>query len=58
MIDADFKTQVEGVMKPLVEKAMAIKIKQDRYAGYAAALAEASTQILSKITLNQLKGHL
>ncbi len=55
VIDSDFKTQAENIMKPLVEKAMAIKIKQERYAGYAEAFTEVSSQLLSQITDDKLK---
>lgn len=54
-IDSEFRAQAESVMKPLVEKALGMKIKQDRYAGFAAALSEMSTQVLSKITDDKLK---
>ncbi len=54
-IDSEFRAQAESVMKPLVEKALGMKIKQDRYAGFAAALTEMSTQVLSKITDDKLK---
>ena len=55
VIDSDFRAQAESVMKPLVEKALSMKIKQERYAGFAAAMTEVSTQVLSKITDDKLK---
>lgn len=55
IIDADFRAQAESVMKPLVEKALSMKIKQERYAGFAAALTEMSSQVLSQISDEKLK---
>lgn len=55
VIDADFKTQAEQIMKPLVDHAMAQKVKQDRYEGFSKAFAEFDAQILSKMTDDKLK---
>ncbi len=37
VIDAEFKSKAEAMLAPLIDKAMNIKIKQDRYGGFADA---------------------
>lgn len=53
-IDADFRKQAEALLSPKIEKAMAIREKMDRYAGYAAADEEAKS-LLASITDDKLK---
>lgn len=55
VIDADFKTASESLLKPLIEKAMSMKIKQDRYNGFAEAKATAKTMLLASISDDKLK---
>jgi polyribonucleotide nucleotidyltransferase len=54
-IDADYKQTVENLVKPLIEKAMALKIKQERYAAFDATKATAREKITSLITDDKLK---
>ena len=48
-IDADFKTKAESFLKPRIAEALAIKIKQDRYAAAALASSEAEKTLLADI---------
>ncbi|WP_295903894.1 polyribonucleotide nucleotidyltransferase [uncultured Bdellovibrio sp.] len=50
VIDADFKGQAESLLKSKIAAALAIKVKQDRYAAVAAAHAEAEATLLASIT--------
>lgn len=50
VIDADFKTQAENLLKPLIEKALSLKIKQERYAAVDAAVALAKEQLVKTIS--------
>ena len=34
VIDADFRSSAESLVTPLIQKAMSMRIKQDRYAGF------------------------
>ena len=54
-IDADFKQTVENLIKPLIETAMSLKIKQDRYGGFDKAKAAAKEKITSVITDDKLR---
>lgn len=54
-IDADFRTQAETLLKPLIEKALSLKIKQDRYAAVDAAMALAVNQFVTPLTDDKLK---
>jgi len=54
-IDADFRTQSENLLKPLIEKALALKIKQERYAAVDAAVETAIAQLVNPITDEKLK---
>ena len=54
-IDADFKTTSENLLKPLIEKAMAMKIKQDRYNAFDLAKTTAKEQITKVITDDKLR---
>ncbi len=54
-IDADFKKSAEDFVRPLIEKALSMRIKQDRYAGFDAAKTAAKANITSKITDDKLK---
>ncbi len=54
-IDADFKTTAENFLKPLIEKAMAMKIKQDRYSAFDMAKVAAKESITKTITDDKLK---
>lgn len=55
VIDADFKKTAEELIQPLIEKAMAMKIKQERYAGFDAAKAAAKEKLTSTMTDDKLK---
>ncbi len=55
-IDADFKTTSENLLKPLIEKAMAMKIKQDRYNAFDMAKLAAKETITKLITDDKLRG--
>ncbi len=54
-IDADFKTTAENLLKPLIEKAMAMKIKQDRYNAFDLAKTTAKELITKTITDDKLR---
>ncbi|WP_413587267.1 polyribonucleotide nucleotidyltransferase [Bdellovibrio sp. HCB274] len=49
-IDAEFKNAAESFLQPKIAEALAIKIKQDRYAAASAAAAEAEKSLLASIT--------
>jgi polyribonucleotide nucleotidyltransferase len=49
-IDADFKATAENLLTPLIEKAMSMRIKQDRYAAFDAAKTAAKETLLSGLT--------
>lgn len=55
VIDADFKTTAENLLKPLIEKAMAMKIKQDRYTAFEMAKLAAKETITKVITDDKLR---
>ncbi len=55
VIDADFKKTAEELIKPLIEKAMSMKIKQERYAGFDTAKATAKEQLTASMTDDKLK---
>lgn len=54
-IDADFRTKAEQIIKPLIEKAMSMKVKQDRYNGFDEAKKVAKENLLSSIAEPTLK---
>ncbi|MGZ3691032.1 MAG: polyribonucleotide nucleotidyltransferase, partial [Pseudobdellovibrio sp.] len=54
-IDADFRTSAENLLKPLIEKAMNMRVKQDRYAGFDSAKSEAKAALTATITDDKLK---
>lgn len=49
-VDSDFRSQVEGFLKPLVKKAYSIKEKGPRYEALDAASASAKEKFLSGLT--------
>lgn len=55
IIDADFKTQADNILKPLIEKALSMKVKQDRYTAVDQALNAALKQLVEPITDDKLK---
>lgn len=55
-IDSDFKATAENLLKPLIEKAMAMKIKQDRYNAFDMAKLAAKETITKVITDDKLRG--
>lgn len=55
VIDADFRTQAENLITPLITKALSQKIKQDRYAGFDAAKEAAITALVKPITDEKLQ---
>ncbi|HEX7675962.1 MAG TPA: polyribonucleotide nucleotidyltransferase [Bdellovibrio sp.] len=48
-IDADFRTKAEAFLKPRIAEALAIKVKQDRYAAAALAASDAEKTLLADI---------
>ncbi len=48
-IDEAFRAQAEAVLKPLIDTAMGIKVKTERYAGFAKAKETAQTQLLATV---------
>lgn len=50
LIDADFRAQAESFLKSKIAAALAMRVKQDRYAAAAAAQAEAEATLLAGIT--------
>ncbi len=54
-IDADFKQQVESMLKPKIDAALSIKEKMERYAAVDAAKAEAKQLLLDTIQDDKLK---
>ncbi len=55
-IDADFRTQAENLITPLITKALSQKIKQDRYAGFDAAKEAAVAAFVAPLTDDKQKG--
>ena len=55
VIDADFKTSAESLVTPLIQKAMSMKIKQDRYSGFDAAKTAAKAALTATITDDKLR---
>lgn len=55
-IDADFKTTAENLLKPLIEKALAMKVKQDRYNAFDMAKLAAKETITKLISDDKLRG--
>lgn len=55
-IDADFRTQAENLINPLITKALSQKVKQDRYAGFDAAKEAAIAAFVTPLTDDKLKG--
>ena len=55
VIDADFRTQAEAMLKPKVTAALNMRVKQDRYGAVEAAVSEASTQLVKTITDDKLR---
>lgn len=55
VIDADFKTAAESLLTPLIEKAMSMKIKQERYAAFDVAKTTAKEALVQNIADDKLK---
>ena len=55
VIDADFKTAAENLLKPLIENAMSMKIKQDRYSAFDTAKTTVKEQLVKTITDDKLR---
>ncbi|MBY0555236.1 polyribonucleotide nucleotidyltransferase [bacterium] len=55
VIDADFKTAAENLLKPLIENAMSMKIKQDRYNAFDTAKTTVKEQLVKTITDDKLR---
>jgi polyribonucleotide nucleotidyltransferase len=55
VIDADYKTAAENLLKPLIENAMSMKIKQDRYVAFDTAKTAAKEQLVKTITDEKLR---
>ncbi len=54
-IDADFRKSAEDLLKPLIEKALSTKIKQDRYAAFDTAKTTAKEKLTATISDDKLK---
>lgn len=54
-MDVDFKSKAEGLLKPLIEKALGEKIKQDRYQGFLNAELVGQKELLESISDDKLK---
>jgi len=54
-IDADFKTSVEAELKPLIEKALSMRVKQDRYSAFDQAKAAVKQKLVAVITDDKLR---
>ena len=54
-IDGDFRQSAETVLQPLIEKALSLKIKQDRYASFDTAKATAKEKLIATITDDKLR---
>ena len=54
-IDAEFKTAAENLLKPLIEKAMSLKIKGERYTAFDTAKATAKETLTKVITDDKLR---
>lgn len=54
-IDAEFRSQVEKMLSPKIEKAQSIREKLERYNAYSSAEAEAKAALVSTITDDKLK---
>lgn len=55
VIDADFRTQVENLLKPKIVEAMKTRVKQERYAAFDTAVAEAKKSFVETLTDDSLK---
>ena len=55
VIDADFRTQAENLITPLITKALSQRVKQDRYAGFDAAKDAAVAALVKPITDEKLQ---
>ncbi len=55
VIDADFKTSAEALVTPLIQKAMSMRVKQDRYAGFDEAKKAAKVALTTPMTDDKLK---
>lgn len=49
VIDSDYRTTAEGVIRPLIEKAMSMKVKQDRYNAFDEAKKIAKEKVLATV---------
>lgn len=54
-IDADFKTSVETELKPLIEKALSMRVKQDRYSAFDQAKSTVKQKLVAVITDDKLR---
>lgn len=54
-IDADFKQTAENFVRPLIEKALSMRIKQDRYSAFDATKSEAKAKLIATITEDKLR---
>ncbi len=55
VIDADFRTQAEGLLAAKIKKALLTREKSERYAAYAAAKTEAIAALVTPITNDKLQ---
>ncbi len=54
-IDGDFRQSAENILEPLLQKALALKIKQDRYTAFDTAKAAAKEKLTATITDDKLR---
>ncbi|MFZ3229383.1 MAG: polyribonucleotide nucleotidyltransferase [Pseudobdellovibrio sp.] len=54
-MDADFKQTAEALIQPLIENALALKIKQDRYTAFDTLKATVKAKLTATITDEKLK---
>ncbi len=54
-IDGDFRQSAETLLKPLLEKALSMRVKQDRYSAFDTAKATVKEKLVSTLTDDKLK---
>ncbi|OFZ29819.1 MAG: polyribonucleotide nucleotidyltransferase [Bdellovibrionales bacterium RIFCSPHIGHO2_01_FULL_40_29] len=54
-IDSDFRQSAESTLQPLIEKALSLRVKQDRYASFDEAKAAAKEKLVATITDDKLR---
>jgi polyribonucleotide nucleotidyltransferase len=54
-LDADFKQSAETLLKPMIDHALSLKIKQDRYNAFDSAKAAGKEKLVSTITDDKIR---